>query len=272
MKYITHQSDVINAMSSFEEQMLTTINAATKNSWESVSLMAIFPDRKVFDVSSKQMDPNEGKSCMVTQYSDGRIVVSDESEEYDVSGEIFEKTEEKVLNIAEELGYEGDECIASDVARTSTGFISLLTHNDDDSCHYHILFQSIDAEPVVRLATEREQLYLGYFFVRQKERALRLVQQIGEIIFLKQIMDEEVGNAYFAKVKDEKGVLHFLNIYYLDRREANVLESDDFKGLENYEEEPEYRYLREIIQEWMQRYREAAEKGLSFEGSDIATI
>ena len=259
-------------MSSAEKQMLTTVNAVTGNTWEFVRLIAILPDRNVFNVYPKLVDSKELKPCMVIQYNDGRIVVKDESEENDATGVIFEKTEEKVWNMAEELGYEGEECISFEIARTSSGFISLLTHIDDDSSHYHILFLSIDVEPVVRLATEREKLYLGYFFVRQEERAIRLARQIGEIMLLKQRMDEETRISYFVKVRDEKGDIHFLNIYYLENREASIIESKDFKGLENYEENPEYRYYREIIQEWMQRYKEAAEKGVSFEGSDIATI
>ena len=103
-------------------------------------------------------------------------------------------------------------------------------------------------------------------------KAIRLARQIGEIMLLKQRMDEETRISYFVKVRDEKGGIHFLDIYHLENWEASIIESKDFKGLENYEENPEYRYYREIIQEWMQRYKEAAEKGLSFEGSDIATI
>lgn len=272
MKYITHQSDIINVMSSVEKQMLTTVNAVTGKTWELVRLTAIFPDRNVYRVYPEQVDSKEWKHSVVTQYNDGRIVVEEESEDNDFTGEIFEKTEDKVWKFAEELGYEGDECFSLDIARASSGYISLLTHIDDDNSHYHILFESIDIEPVIRLATEREKLYLGYFFVRQEERAIRLAKQIGEIMLLKQRMDEETRISYFAKVKDEKGGVHFLDIYYLENSEASIIESKDFKGLENYEEDSEYRYYREIIQEWMQRYREAAAKGLSFEGSDIATI
>jgi uncharacterized membrane-anchored protein len=50
MKYITHQSDIINVMSSVEKQMLTTVNAVTGNTWEFVRLVAILPDRNVFRV------------------------------------------------------------------------------------------------------------------------------------------------------------------------------------------------------------------------------
>lgn len=259
-------------MSSVEKQMLTTVNAVTGNTWELVRLVAILPDRNVFRVFPEKVDSEEWKPSVVTQYNDGKIVVEDESEENDFTGEIFEKTKDKVWNMAEELGYEGDECFSLDIARTSSGYISLLTHVDDDSSHYHVLFLSIDVEPVVRLATEREKLYLGYFFVRQEERAIRLARQVGEIMLLKQRMDEETRISYFVKVKDEKGGIHFLDIYYLENREASIIESKDFKGLENYEEDSESRYHREIIQEWMHRYQEAAEKGLSFEGSDIATI
>ena len=272
MNYISYQSVFINTMSTAEEKMLTTLNEITKSSWDTVRLIAIYPDRHVFKAISRQVSDKEQKSCFTIQYNDGRIVVK-ESDKYDLVGDIFEKTEEKVWNMAEELGYEGDECFASTVARASTGFISLLTHIDDDSNHHHILFESIDVDPVVRLATENEKLYLGYFYVCQEERALRLSQKIGEVELLKQRMDEELGNSYFAKVKDEKGKIHFLAINYLDRIEADIMESDDFEGLEYYEEEDDdYRYQREIIQEWMCRYREAAEKGLSFEGSDITTI
>ena len=252
--------------------MLMTINEITKSSWDLVHLIAIFPDRHVFSVvNTKPVSDEEQKSCLAIQYNNGKIVV-EESDDDDIIGEIYEKTEEKVWNLAEELGYEDDECFASTVARISTGFISLLTHIDDDSKHHHIIFESIDVDPVVRLATENEKLYLGYFFVCQEERALRLSQKVGEVKLLKQIMDEESDNSYFVKVEDEKGGVHFLSITYLDRIEADVMESDDFEGLEYYEEDDDYRYQREIIQEWMRRYREAAEKGLSFEGSDIVTI
>ena len=271
MDYIEYPSDVINTMSPAEEQMLTTVNEITKSSWDLARLIAIFPDRHVFKVCTWPVSDEEQKFCLAIQYNDGKIVV-EESDDDDIIGDIFEKTEEKVWNLAEELGYEGDECCASNVARASTGFISLLMHIDEDSNHHHILFESVDADPVVRLATENEKMYLGYFFVCQEERALHLSQKIGEVMLLKQIMDVD-GNSYFAKVKDERGKVHFLTLYYLDSIEADILESDDFEGLEFYEEEEEdYRYQREIIQEWMRRYREAAEKGLSFEGSDIATI
>ena len=266
MDYIEYPSDVINTMSPAEEQMLTTVNEITKSSWDLARLIAIFPDRHVFKVCIWSVSDEEQKSCLAIQFNDGKIVV-EESDDDDIIGDIFEKTEEKVWNLAEKLGYEGDECFASTVARTSTGFISLLTHIDDDSNHHHILFESIDVDPVVRLATENEKLYLGYFFVCQEERALRLSQKVGEVELLKQRMDEELGNSYFAKVKDEKGKIHFLAINYLDRLEASIMESDDYE-----EEDDDCRYQREIIQEWMRRYREAAEKGLSFEGSDITTI
>lgn len=265
MNYITYPSDVIKTMSTAEEKMLTTINQITKSSWETVRLIAIFPDRHLFKAYSGEESGKEQRSCLASLYNDGKIVVEESDD--DIIGDIFEKTEEKVWNLAEKLGYEGDECFASTVARTSTGFISLLTHIDDDSSHHHILFESIDVDPVVRLATENEKLYLGYFFVCQEERALRLSQKVGEVELLKQRMDEGLGNSYFAKVKDEKGKIHFLAINYLDRLEASIMESDDYE-----EEDDDCRYQREIIQEWMRRYREAAEKGLSFEGSDITTI
>ena len=270
MDYIKYPSDVINTMSPAEEQMLTTLNEITKSSWDGVRLIGIFPDRHVFKAYTWPVSDEEQKSSLAIQYNDGKIVV-EESDDDDIIGDIFEKTEEKVWNLAEELGYEGDECFSNTVARASTGFISLLTHIDDDSNHHHILFESVDADPVIRLATEKEKLYLGYFFVCQEERALRLSQKIGKVKLLKQIMNDD-GISYFAKVKNEKGDLHFLSLHDLDSIEAVILEGDDYDGLEFYEEEEDYRYQREIIQEWMRRYREAAEKGLSFEGSDIATI
>lgn len=272
MKYISYQPDEIKIMSTAEEQMLTTLNETTKSSWDTVRLIAIFPDRHVFMATPRQVGGKKEKSRMANQYNDGRVVV-EKSDGNDLVDDIFDKTEEKVWNLAEELGYEGDECIASTVARASTGFISLLTHIDDDSNHHHILFESIDVDPVVRMATENEKLYLGYFFVCQEERALRLSQTVGDVELIKQRMDEELGNSYFAKIKDKKGKVHFLAINYLDRKEASIMESDDFEEyLYDEEEDDDYRYRREIIQEWMHRYREAAEKGLSFEGSDIATI
>ena len=270
MDYIKYPSDVINTMSPAEEQMLKTVNEITKSSWDLARLIAIFPDRHVFKVCTWPVSDEEQKSSLAIQYNDGKIVV-EESDDDDIIGDIFEKTEEKVWNLAEELGYEDDECFARTIARISTGFISLLTHIDDDNKHYHVIFESVDADPVIRLATEKEKLYLGYFFVCQEERALRLSQKIGKVKLLKQIMNDD-GISYFAKVKNEKGDLHFLSLHDLDSIEAVILEGDDYDGLEFYEEEEDYRYQREIIQEWMRRYREAAEKGLSFEGSDIATI
>ena len=271
MDYIEYPSDVINTMSPAEEQILTTVNEITKSSWDGVRLIAIFPDRHVFKAYTRSVSGEKQKFCLAIQFNDGKIVVEESND--DIIGDIYEKTEEKVWNLAEELGYEGNECFGSTIARISTGFIALLTHIDDDNKHYHIIFESVDADPVIRLATEKEKLYLGYFFVCQEERALRLSQKIGEVMLLKQTMNEDLGNSYFAKVKDEKGDLHFLALNYLDTIEAGIMESDDFEGLEFYEEEEEdYRYQREILQECMCRYREAAEKGLSFEGSDIATI
>ena len=271
MDYIEYPSDVINTMSPAEELMLTTVNEITKSSWDAVRLTAIFPDRHVFKVCTWPVSDEEQKFCLAIQYNDGKIVV-EESDDDDIIGDILEKTEEKVWNLAEELGYEGDECFARTIARISTGFIALLTHIDDENKHYHIIFESVDTDPVIRLATEKEKLYLGYFYVCQEKRALRLSQKIGEVKLLKQIMNDD-GISYFAKVKDERGKVHFLTLYYLDSIDADILESDDFEGLEFYEEEDDdYRYQQEIIQEWMRRYREAAEKGLSFEGSNIATI
>ena len=144
------------------------------------------------------------------------------------------------------------------------------------NCH-QLKLKAADGKMRLTDVADMEQLFrlkriMGLSRDSLEERAIRLAKQIGEIMLLKQRMDEETRLSYFAKVKDEKGGVHFLDIYYLENSEASIIESKDLKGLENYEEDSEYRYYREIIQEWMQRYREAAAKGLSFEGSDIATI
>ena len=144
------------------------------------------------------------------------------------------------------------------------------------NCH-QLKLKAADGKMRLTDVADMEQLFrlkriMGLSRDSLEERAIRLAKQIGEIMLLKQRMDEETRISYFAKVKDEKRNVHFLDIYYLENSEASILESKDLKGLENYEEDSEYRYYREIIQEWMQRYREAAAKGLSFEGSDIATI
>lgn len=61
MKYVTHQSDIINVMSSVEKQMLTTVNVVTGNTWEFVRLVAILPDRNVFRVFPEKVDSEEWK-------------------------------------------------------------------------------------------------------------------------------------------------------------------------------------------------------------------
>lgn len=273
MDYITHKSDIINTMAPAEKLALNTLNVFSGRKWSLARLVAIFPDRFVFTICPEKTTDERNKSWKrLIQYKDGRLEIKEDSVANELVGEIFEKTEEKVWNMAEKLGYEGEECYARDVARMLFGHISLLTHVGDDERHYHVLYESIDEDPQIRLATDDEKLYMGYYFVRQEERTLRLAEQFGEVLLLRQRMDEETGNSYFAKVKDAKGDIHFLDFCYLDKDKALIMESEDFKVLEHYEEEPELQYQREILQEWMQRYRDAAKHGLSFEDSNIATI
>ena len=77
-------------MSPAEEQMLTTVNEITKSSWETVRLIAIFPDRHVFKTTPRQVCGKKEKPRMANQYNDGRIVV-EKSAKDDFTGDIFEK-------------------------------------------------------------------------------------------------------------------------------------------------------------------------------------
>ena len=276
MNYITHPSDHIDWSSPDETQVLKEAIAITGKPWKKAILRVIFPDRKLYylrpEEESKAEDASEEEevSWFAVRHSDGSLTIEmNNNEDFDDS--LLEQTEPKVWDLAEELGYEGEERCSLIIAKMYGGYLSLLTHIGDDDRHYHILIESLDADPIVRLATEEEKLYIGYFYVRQEERARRLAGQLGEILVLQEKIGVDSDFYYFAKVKDAEGQLHFLAIFDLDIEEATILEEDDFEGLEFYvEERSDHRYQLQIIQEWMQRYRDAAAKGLSFEGSEMA--
>ena len=86
MNYITYPSDVIKTMSTAEEKMLTTINQITKSSWETVRLIAIFPDRHLFKAYSGEESGKEQRSCLASLYNDGKIVVEESDD--DIIGDI----------------------------------------------------------------------------------------------------------------------------------------------------------------------------------------